>query len=145
LVDLSGGHGQISQALAKHTQNLTFTIRDLSHVVEQGRAALPSESKGQISFETQNFKKPQPSKKLPYAYLISRCLRNWSDCHSAVILRDLVPGLKTSSKVLVWDSVLVDRPVKKLSEKFNLQQDFIMATIQMARTDRWKSLDNLYS
>lgn len=129
LVDLGGGYGQVSQALAKHTQHLAFTVQDLSHVVEQGRAALPSEFKGRISFEAQSFKEPQPSKNPPDAYLISRCLHNWSDYHSAIILRCLVPGLKAGSKVLIWDSVLDDKPIKKLSEKFNLQQDFIMATI----------------
>lgn len=57
------------------------------------------------------------------------CLHNWSDDHSARILRSLVPALRPGIKVLIWDSVLSDRPVKKLSERFNLQQSFIMATI----------------
>lgn len=129
LIDLGGGYGQISQALAKHTHNLAFTIQDLPHVIEQGKVALPSEFNGRISFEAQSFMEPQPSKDPPDAYLISRCLHNWSEYHSAAILRNLIPGLKSGSKVLIWDSVLEDKPVKKLSEKFNLQQDFIMATV----------------
>ena len=130
LVDLGGGYGQISQALAKHTQNLAFEIQDLPHVVEQGRKALPSEFHERISFEAQNFLEPQrPENNFPVAYLISRCLHNWSDYHSSLVLRSLTPALQKGSKILIWDSVLDDNPVKKLSEKFNLQQDFIMATI----------------
>jgi ubiquinone/menaquinone biosynthesis C-methylase UbiE len=129
LIDLGGGYGQISQALSKHTQNLAFTVQDLPHVVEKGRKALPSEFEGRISFEAQNFMEPQQPANSSNAYLISRCLHNWSDYHSSIILRSLIPGLRKGSKVLIWDSVLDDSPVKKLSEKFNLQQDFIMATI----------------
>lgn len=131
LIDLGGGYGQISQGLAKHTQYLSFTIQDLPHVVEQGREKLPSEFTDRISFETHDFMDPQtPAEEgLPAAFLISRCLHNWSDHHSSLILRSLIPALRKGSRVLIWDSLLEDTPVKKLSERFNLQQDFIMATI----------------
>jgi ubiquinone/menaquinone biosynthesis C-methylase UbiE len=130
VIDLGGGYGQISQALAKHTQKLSFTVQDLPHVVEQGRRELPSEFNERISFEAHNFMEPQQSEKgSPDAFLISRCLHNWSDYHSSLILRSLIPALRKGSRVLIWDSVLDDSPVKKLSERFNLQQDFIMATI----------------
>ena len=129
LIDLGGGYGQISQALSKHTQHLAFTVQDLPHVVKQGRKELPSEFNERISFEARNFMEPQQPENSPDAYLISRCLHNWSDYHSLLILRSLIPALQKGTKVLIWDSVLDDSPVKKLSEKFNLQQDFIMATI----------------
>ncbi|KAH8696561.1 hypothetical protein BGW36DRAFT_398082 [Talaromyces proteolyticus] len=99
------GSGQISQALGRKIQNLSLTVQELPHVVEQGRKKLPSEFNGRISFEAQNFMDPQQSERAPDAYLISRL------------------------EVLIWDSVLGDSPVKKLSGKFNLRQDFIMATI----------------
>ena len=130
LVDLGGGYGQISQALAKHTQYLTFTIQDLPHVVVQGLERTPADLGARISFEAHNFMDPQQvQENPPDAFLISRCLHNWSDRHSSVILRALIPALKQGSRVLIWDSVLIDEPVKRLSEKFNLQQDFIMATV----------------
>jgi ubiquinone/menaquinone biosynthesis C-methylase UbiE len=129
VVDLGGGYGQISQALAKHTQHLTFTIQDLPHVVQKGQESLPSEFKDRITFEEHSFLEPQQPDNPPDAFLISRCLHNWSDYHSSMILRHLRPALRKGSKVLIWDSVLDDAPVKKLTERFNLQQDFIMATI----------------
>ena len=130
LIDLGGGYGQLSQALSKHTQYLAFTVQDLPHVVEQGWKELPSEYGKRICFEAHNFLEPQqPAENPPDAYLISRCLHNWSDYHCSLILRSLIPALRKGSKILIWDSVLDDSPVKKLSEKFNLQQDFIMATI----------------
>ncbi|KAK2760703.1 hypothetical protein FQN54_001938 [Arachnomyces sp. PD_36] len=130
VMDLGGGFGQISQALAKQTQNVSFTIQDLPHVVNEAQRQLPSEFRDRISFEHHNFLEPQQQKdRTPSAYLISRCLHNWSDHHSTKILRGLVPTMRQGSKVLIWDAVLDDEPVRKISNKFNLQQDFIMATI----------------
>jgi ubiquinone/menaquinone biosynthesis C-methylase UbiE len=130
LIDVGGGYGQISQAVAKHTQKLAFTVQDLPHVVEQARKKLPSEFEQRICFEAHSFMEPQQGQEgSADAFLISRCLHNWSDHHSSLILRSLIPALRKGSRVLIWDSVLDDRPVKKLSERFNLQQDFIMATI----------------
>lgn len=130
VIDLGGGFGQLSQALAKKTQNASFTVQDLPHVVKEGQGQLPSEFSDRISFEPHNFLEPQQQKdRAPSAYLISRCLHNWSDHHSAKILRGLIPTMRQGSKVLIWDAVLNDEPVRKISNKFNLQQDFIMATI----------------
>ena len=138
LVDLGGGYGQISKALARQTQHLTFTVQDLPHVVEQGRAELDPEFAERINFLPQSFLEPQQPPQegsgddettLPAAFIISRCLHNWSDHYCANILRNLIPALQGGAKVLIWDTVLRDEPVKKLSEKFSFQQDFIMATV----------------
>lgn len=130
LIDLGGGHGSISQTLAQHTQHMTFTVQDLPHVVEGGRQSLPAELSNRISFEAHDFMQPQtPQEGPPVSYLISRCLHNWSDYYSSQILRGLVPALKSGSQVLIWDSVIEESPIKKLSERWNLQQDIIMATI----------------
>lgn len=129
LVDLGGGFGQISETLARHTENLEFLIQDLPHVVEEGRKKLSPELRNRVSFEAWDFLKVQRAEDPPNAFLISRCLHNWSDHHCSSILRALIPALRQGSKVLIWDVVLEDSPVKKMSERFNLQQDFIMATI----------------
>lgn len=132
VIDLGGGFGQVSQALAKETRNASFTVQDLPHVVKEAQKQLPSEFSDRISFEPQNFLEPQQQQRkgrAPSAYLISRCLHNWSDHHCAKILRGLIPTMRRGFKVLIWDAVLDDEPVRKISNKFNLQQDFIMATI----------------
>jgi hypothetical protein len=129
LVDVGGHHGEVSQAIAKHTKHLSFVVQDLLRVVEQGNSLLPVELHGRIKFKAHDFKEPQLSENPADAYLISRCLHNWSDHHATSILRTLVPGLKVGSYVLIWDALIDSEPVKNLSEKFNLQQDFIMATV----------------
>lgn len=129
LIDLGGGYGQMAQLLAKRTTHLVFIVQDLAHVVEQGEKLLPQEFKERISFEAHNFLDPQPERSCTQdVFLISRCLHNWSDYHSARILRGLIPALRKGSKVLIWDSVLDERPPKMLSDRWNVQQDFIMAT-----------------
>ena len=133
LVDLGGGYGHISQTLARHTQSLEFIVQDLPHVVEEGRKDLSPGLRSRVLFEGWNFLENQRAENPPAAFLISRCLHNWSDHHSAVILRALIPALRRGSKVLIWDVVLEDGPVKKFSERFNLQQDLIMAAISNGR------------
>ncbi|CAI6335375.1 unnamed protein product [Periconia digitata] len=129
LVDVGGNHGRVSQAIARHTKHLNFVVQDLPRVIEQGRASLPSEFQERIEFQAHDFKKPQVSESPSDAYLISRCIHNWSDHHATKILQALVPGLKPGSHVLIWDAIIDSEPVKNLSEKFNLQQDFLMATV----------------
>lgn len=129
LVDVGGSHGQVSQTIAEHTTHLNFVVQDLPRVIENGSVSLPPEYKGRIEFQAHDFKEPQPRENPPEAYLISRCLHNWSDRHAVKMLRALVPGLKNGARVLIWDAVLDSEPVKNLTEKFNLQQDFLMATI----------------
>ena len=133
LIDLGGGYGHISQTLARHTQELEFVVQDLPHVVEEGRNNTAPELRSRVLFEGRNFLDVQRAENPPNAFLISRCLHNWSDHYCSVILRALIPALRQGSKVLIWDVVLEDRPVKKLSERFNLQQDFIMAAISNGR------------
>lgn len=129
LVDVGGNHGEISQAIAKHTKHMHFVVQDLVHVVQKRSSSLPSELHGRIEFQAHDFMEPQQFRDRPEAYLISRCLHNWSDYYALKILRAIVPGLKTGSRVLIWDAIVDSDPIKNLSEKFNLQQDFIMATV----------------
>lgn len=135
VVDLGGGIGQLSQDIASKTDNLHFTVQDLAHVVEEGRAKLPPALRERVSFQVHDFLEPQdeplPGKdRRPVsAFLISRCLHNWSDRHCTRILRGLIPALRSGSKVLIWDTVLDDAPGRAMSDRFGFQQDFIMATI----------------
>lgn len=129
LVDLGGGYGQVSRILAKSTTNITFIVQDLPHVIEKGKADTPQYLQNRINFQSQNFFEPQPAEQIPDGFLISRCLHNWSDAYSTNILRCLIPALRSGSKVLIWDTVLEDSPDKRLSQKFDFQQDLIMATL----------------
>jgi hypothetical protein len=129
LVDVGGNHGKVSQSIAKHTKYLSFGVQDLLLVVEQGKSLLPVQFHGRIKFKAHDFKEPQLSENPADAYLISRCLHNWSDHHATRILRALVPGLKIGSYMLIYGALIDSEPVKNRSEKFNLQQDFIMANV----------------
>ncbi|KAJ6784555.1 hypothetical protein PWT90_10066 [Aphanocladium album] len=135
VVDLGGGMGQLSQDLASKTHNLRFTVQDLAHVVEEGRAKVLPTLRERVSFEAHDFLEPQDEpppnedRSSVSAFLISRCLHNWSDRHCTRILQGLIPALRAGSKVLIWDTVLDDAPGSNMSDRFGFQQDFIMATI----------------
>ena len=128
VVDIGGGNGQISQYLARHTNNTRFVIQDLPHVVSEAPAQLPEDLKDRIDFAVHDFFTPQPVVSPPAAFLLRYILHNWSDKHAISILQNLVPAMRKDSKVLIYEYVLEDGPVTDLTARFGFQMDGIMAT-----------------
>ena len=120
VVDMGGGHGSVSQVLAKETKNIKFVVFDLPGTVEQGRALLPKEYNGRIEFVAQDFFAEHALKKPPDAYLFRWIFHNWSDSYCVKILRNLTPSLKDGTRVVIYECVLNDEPETRLTEKMGL-------------------------
>lgn len=122
IVDMGGGYGSVSQALAKATKHAKFVVLDLPGTVEQGRAALPKEYDGRIEFMAHDFftEQPQAFKKTPTIYFFRWIFHNWSDGYCVKILRNLIPSLDDGTRVLIYEHVLKDDPWTSLSEKRGL-------------------------
>lgn len=147
LIDVGGGMGQVSQFLAQHTNHLSFVVQDLPHVVPGATQALPEEFKGRISFQVQDFLKPQPAVSADQpaadAVLLRWVLHNWHDAYCVQILRALIPALKPGAKILVYEYVLDDAPVLDQSGRFGLQLDMIMLACFNAQERTAKHLQRL--
>lgn len=116
VVDVGGGHGSVSQFLAKSTQHITFIVQDLPGTVEQGRASLPAEFKGRIEFVAHDFFTEQTLEN-PDVYLFRWIMHNWSDPYCIKMLQNLYPTMRNGSRIIIYEYVLEDTPETRLTEK----------------------------
>jgi ubiquinone/menaquinone biosynthesis C-methylase UbiE len=146
LIDVGGGHGQVSYFVASKTKNIRFQIRDLAEVVERGKKEVPEDLKGRVDFLPHSFLKPQPVSQNagPVHIMLRYILHNWSDKYCVQILQNLRPLLKTGSRILIGEFVLPDHPVKDLSDRFGFQMDMIMATLYNAEERRAADFQKLF-
>ena len=92
-------------------------MQDYKHIVDEGRAALPSHLSERVSFQAHDFFAPQTV--AGDVYLLRHVCHNWSDQNAARILRNLVPAMKSSSRILLVEVVTV-RPgvVDRVQERY---------------------------
>ena len=128
VVDIGGGKGSVSQYLARHTSQVQFLVQDLPYVVPAAKEELPIELKGRVDFEVHDFLELQAPEPAPNAFLLRWILHNWPDSYCIRVLKGLVPAMRPGSKVLIYDYVLADEPVRDLEGRFGLQMDMIMIT-----------------
>ncbi|WPH01313.1 O-methyltransferase-domain-containing protein [Acrodontium crateriforme] len=106
VVDVGGSSGFMTIALAKAHQNLTkLTVQDYKHTVEEGASQLPSELAGRVDFMPHDFFQPQPVANADI-YIMRHICHNWSRENSAKIIRQIVPVMKASSKILLVEVVV---------------------------------------
>ena len=112
VVDVGGGSGHVSIALARRFPHLTFRVQDSEEMLAQGRRFLAQEDSAvasRIELEQYNFFQPQTSGKGVAAFFLRHVFHNWADADSISILRALVPGLEAApagTPALISDRVL---------------------------------------
>jgi hypothetical protein len=105
VVDVGGGQGGVSQALAGATDNIRFVVQDLEGTVLEGQRILPQSLQDRVSFQAHDFFKPQPVKNAD-VYFFRYILHNWADKYSIEILQNLIPAMKAGSRVIIYEFLL---------------------------------------
>jgi hypothetical protein len=69
-------------------------------------------------------------------------LHDWSDKYAVRILQNLVPVMKTGTRVLFFEYVLDEEPVTNATESFGLKLDKIMGLFNAKErtTKQWKEV-----
>lgn len=116
MVDVGGGHGAVSMALAKATTHMNFVVQDLPNTATQGEKLLPTSLQGRVSFMAHDFFEEQPVK-CADVYFLRYILHNWSDKYARRILKSLIPALKDSSRIVCYEFLPGDRPTTLWTEK----------------------------
>ncbi|WQF87727.1 Putative O-methyltransferase domain, S-adenosyl-L-methionine-dependent methyltransferase superfamily [Colletotrichum destructivum] len=126
VVDVGGGPGHISMALAKKYPKLQFEVQDLPETIGVGARSCPEELKSRISFRPHDFMKPQPEHKVGagegIAYFCRFILHDWSDKYAQIILQSLASSLRPEDRIIIND-VVVPEPGQESREKERRMHD----------------------
>ncbi|XDG01437.1 hypothetical protein ABKA04_001052 [Annulohypoxylon sp. FPYF3050] len=125
IVDVGGGSGYFSRALALAYPEFTITVQD--------RAAAFASSASQpdnplnLQFQEHDFFTPQPLRGAD-AYFLRHILHDWPRAEAVLILRALLPALKPGARVLVSEHLMPggERGGSLLEEKMTRQVDMQM-------------------
>ena len=104
VVDVGGGVGSASRALAKAFPSLNFVVEDRAEVIVNGVVEDP-EIKDRIKFVEHDFFQPQPVKDAD-VYFFRRVLIEWPDDKAVAMLRALKPALKKGALIQIQDFYL---------------------------------------
>ncbi|KAL7755589.1 hypothetical protein ACKLNR_014687 [Fusarium oxysporum f. sp. zingiberi] len=130
VVDIGGGSGHISMALAREFPNLKFIVQDDSEdMLSDGQRLLTQDIQDRIVFQKQSFFAPQPCRDVA-AFVIRQCTHNWADDDVIVMFKSVVPGLEGSSPdtpLLINDIVMPEvGTVPRLKERAMREADMVM-------------------
>lgn len=105
IVDVGGGRGQVSLALAERMPNASFVVQDASDMaIAQGQQDT-AELKNRISFQFYDFRTPQLCCNAD-VYYFKNIFHNWPDASCVEILRNQIPALKPGATILIDDFTL---------------------------------------
>ena len=141
VVDVGGGNGHISIALAEEFPHLNFVVQDLPGAVEEATGTVPAALQERVKFQAHDMFTPQPVQGAA-VYFLRHILHDWPDSHAILILKALVPALRSGSRVLVSDSVVPPPGVLHgQEEKFVRYLDLQMMVLHNAKErseEDWK-------
>jgi ubiquinone/menaquinone biosynthesis C-methylase UbiE len=135
VVDVGGGSGHISIALARQFPTLHSIVQDISPIqISQSQSHLDPKVSSRISFVQHDFFSPQPVyAPPPSAFLIRQVLHNYNDEDCIKILRNIVPAMERcapGTPLLINDVVMPESgEVTKFEEHNQRQMDFCMLVI----------------
>ena len=116
LVDVGGGQGSASKALASTTKHIKFIVQDQQISTDSDSSALSNGVGERIEFMQHDFFTEQPIKSAQ-VYFFRWILHDWSDKYAARILKNLVPAMQDGTKVILFENILKDGPETKWTGK----------------------------
>ncbi|KAI9681694.1 MAG: hypothetical protein M1822_007046 [Bathelium mastoideum] len=123
VVDVGGGHGHISSAIAREFPQLKFIIQDLSDVVAHAETLWPTDMKGRATFQTHNFFQLQPCHGAD-VYLFKHVLHDWTDEQVIEILKNTAIAMRPGSRVLIVDGVVPEPGTFKQHEESAIRYEY---------------------
>jgi len=112
VVDVGGGVGSHSLALAKAFYGLNFVVQDRPSVMAASAPNYWSEhfpaaiSSGRVTLQAHDFFEPQPVRE-PAVFLLRTILHDWADEHCIKILRYLRAAAGPETQLVIIDSLVV--------------------------------------
>jgi hypothetical protein len=105
IVDVGGSHGQVAIEITRRFPDVTCIVQDLPDTICGLQNQIPNNLGGRILGMQHDFLSPQLVRGVD-VFLLRWILHDWSDKYCVTILRNLIPGLKKGSKIIVNDIVI---------------------------------------
>ncbi|KAG4429005.1 hypothetical protein IFR05_015515 [Cadophora sp. M221] len=130
IVDVGGGSGHVSSAIAKENQHLKFIVQDFDGPISLGKSTY-KDSGLPIEWQVHNVFKQQPVKGAD-VYFMRRVLHDHSDSVGANVLRMIVGAMDKKSRILIEDMIAPDLYGED-SEWFINHADIVMMMMHNAK------------
>jgi len=110
IIDVGGGLGTVSMAIAKHVPGVSLIVQDRASVVAEGEkhwnATFPEAiESGRVKFMAHDFFSEQPIKDAS-VFLLRNVLHDWADSLVKDILKRLREAATSETKLIVIDSII---------------------------------------
>jgi hypothetical protein len=105
IVDVGGGIGSASKSLARAFPELSFVVEDQPDVI--ANAVVDPDLEGRVKFIEHNFFTEQPVKNADI-YFIRRVFMDQTHEQGVLILKSLLPAIKSGARVLIQDAAVPD-------------------------------------
>lgn len=114
VVDVGGGPGHVSMALARKYPQLSFEVQDLAETAEFGSRSCPAELKERVSFRAHDFFTPQPQHRTAedqrgVVYFARFICHDWSDKYAGQIVGAVAAQMREQDR-LILNEVIVPEP-----------------------------------
>lgn len=147
VVDIAGNVGHTMVPIAETHAGIRFVVQDLPKIVaratDPATSVIPMTLRDRFTFQTHDFNSPQPVAAAAI-YFLRMIMHDYSDPYCLRILRQIVPAMAPSSRILIMDQV--SPPVGLLPakiERIMRTQDLQMMLLTNARErdlDEWRAL-----
>jgi len=108
IVDVGGGIGHVSVAIAEEYPEVSFIVEDKPSLAEQATKVITKRGlNSHVEFFQHDLFKPQPDKARGASiYFLRNVVHNWPESFAKRILKNVVDVMDAESKMLICDPVV---------------------------------------
>jgi 6-hydroxytryprostatin B O-methyltransferase len=147
LIDVGGGSGHVTVAIAKDFPDLDVIVQDLPSNEQAANAQITTAGvEDRVRFQVQDFFERQPAELQPRAYFMKSILHDWNDADCVRLLRPLLPGLERGARLFSMDRMAylpAEGKVPTHQESQSQGMDLMMWSLLGAKernVEQWKDL-----
>ncbi|KAG7290193.1 hypothetical protein NEMBOFW57_000191 [Staphylotrichum longicolle] len=148
IVDVGGGIGHISAAIAREHDQLTFHVQDFDNLGDESKILMQKRGvSDRVRYCPHNFFDPQPEASSGAAvYFLRNIMHKWSDQYCRRILKPIVEAMGSHSRLLICDIVLPEpNTMVKTQESLVRALDLTMLSMFNARERSYDDWQNLFT
>jgi 6-hydroxytryprostatin B O-methyltransferase len=147
LIDVGGGSGHVTVAIAQDFPDLHVIVQDLPSNEEAAKAQMTAAGvEDRVRFQVQDFFQAHTQDLQPKAYFMKSILHDWNDADCVRILRPLLPGVDKGARIFAMDRLAylsAEGKVPSHQESQGQVMDLMMWSLLGSKernVEQWKEL-----